>query len=57
MRPLKRHSDIIGSAVRAWRCRKAARSTAENDIVDACVFLLENSLANGIDLSMDGGRP
>jgi NAD(P)-dependent dehydrogenase (short-subunit alcohol dehydrogenase family) len=27
-----------------------------SDIVDACVFLLENSLANSIDLCMDGGR-
>jgi NAD(P)-dependent dehydrogenase (short-subunit alcohol dehydrogenase family) len=28
-----------------------------SDIVDACVFLLENSLANSIDLRVDGGRP
>lgn len=27
-----------------------------SDIVDACLFLLENSLANSIDLCMDGGR-
>ncbi|ASY34026.1 MULTISPECIES: SDR family NAD(P)-dependent oxidoreductase [unclassified Streptomyces] len=27
------------------------------DIVDACRFLLENRLANGIDLSVDGGHP
>jgi NAD(P)-dependent dehydrogenase (short-subunit alcohol dehydrogenase family) len=27
-----------------------------SDIVDACVFLLENSLANSVDLCMDGGR-
>jgi NAD(P)-dependent dehydrogenase (short-subunit alcohol dehydrogenase family) len=27
-----------------------------SEIVDACLFLLENSLANSIDLSMDGGR-
>jgi len=26
------------------------------EIVDACLFLLENSLANSIDLTMDGGR-
>jgi len=24
--------------------------------VDACLFLLENSLANGIDLNVDGGH-
>lgn len=28
-----------------------------SEVVDACVFLLENSLANGIDLRLDGGRP
>jgi NAD(P)-dependent dehydrogenase (short-subunit alcohol dehydrogenase family) len=27
-----------------------------NDIVDGCVFLLENGSANAIDLRMDGGR-
>jgi len=27
-----------------------------SDIVDACVFLLENPVANGIDLRIDGGR-
>lgn len=27
-----------------------------SDIVDACVFLLENSMANSIDLRADGGR-
>lgn len=27
-----------------------------SEIVDACLFLLENSLANAIDLTMDGGR-
>jgi NAD(P)-dependent dehydrogenase (short-subunit alcohol dehydrogenase family) len=27
-----------------------------SDIVDACVFLLENRLANGIDLHLDGGH-
>jgi NAD(P)-dependent dehydrogenase (short-subunit alcohol dehydrogenase family) len=27
-----------------------------SDIVDACVFLLENRVANGIDLRIDGGR-
>ena len=27
-----------------------------SDVVDACVFLLENSLANSIDLALDGGR-
>ncbi|WFB87996.1 MULTISPECIES: SDR family oxidoreductase [Streptomyces] len=27
------------------------------DIVDACRFLLENRLANGIDLPVDGGHP
>ncbi len=27
------------------------------DVVDACRFLLENRLANGIDLSLDGGHP
>jgi NAD(P)-dependent dehydrogenase (short-subunit alcohol dehydrogenase family) len=27
-----------------------------SDIVDACLFLLENPLANAIDLTMDGGR-
>jgi hypothetical protein len=27
-----------------------------SEIVDACLFLLENSLVNSIDLSMDGGR-
>ena len=27
-----------------------------SDVVDACVFLLENALANSIDLHMDGGR-
>jgi len=27
-----------------------------SEIVDACLFLLENSLANGIDLSVDGGH-
>ena len=27
-----------------------------DNIVDACVFLLENADANGIDLRMDGGR-
>jgi NAD(P)-dependent dehydrogenase (short-subunit alcohol dehydrogenase family) len=27
-----------------------------SDIVDACVFLLENPLANGIDLHVDGGH-
>jgi NAD(P)-dependent dehydrogenase (short-subunit alcohol dehydrogenase family) len=27
-----------------------------SDIVNACLFLLENSLANSIDLCMDGGR-
>jgi NAD(P)-dependent dehydrogenase (short-subunit alcohol dehydrogenase family) len=27
-----------------------------SEIVDACLFLLENSLANSIDLRMDGGR-
>jgi len=26
------------------------------DVVDACVFLLENSLANSIDLPVDGGH-
>ncbi|MFJ5282140.1 SDR family oxidoreductase [Streptomyces parvulus] len=26
-----------------------------NDIVDACVFLLENPIANGIDLKLNGG--
>ncbi|HTU74976.1 MAG TPA: SDR family oxidoreductase [Trebonia sp.] len=26
------------------------------EIVDGCVFLLENSLANGIDLCLDGGQ-
>jgi NAD(P)-dependent dehydrogenase (short-subunit alcohol dehydrogenase family) len=26
------------------------------DIVDGCLFLLENPMANGIDLSLDGGR-
>ncbi len=26
------------------------------DVVDGCLFLLENPLANGIDLSLDGGR-
>jgi NAD(P)-dependent dehydrogenase (short-subunit alcohol dehydrogenase family) len=33
------------------------RLGAMSDIVDACVFLLENPLANSIDLSVDGGRP
>jgi NAD(P)-dependent dehydrogenase (short-subunit alcohol dehydrogenase family) len=28
-----------------------------SDVVDACAFLLENSLANSIDLRLDGGRP
>lgn len=28
-----------------------------SDIVNGCVFLLENALANGIDLRLDGGRP
>ncbi|MGE9697306.1 MULTISPECIES: SDR family NAD(P)-dependent oxidoreductase [unclassified Streptomyces] len=27
------------------------------DVVDACRFLLENRLANGIDLPLDGGHP
>jgi hypothetical protein len=27
-----------------------------SDIVDACVFLLENAMANSIDLPVDGGR-
>lgn len=27
-----------------------------SEIVDACTFLLENSLANGVDLSLDGGH-
>jgi hypothetical protein len=27
-----------------------------SDIVDACVFLLENSSANGMDLPMHGGH-
>jgi hypothetical protein len=27
-----------------------------SDIVDACLFLLENPLANGIDLPADGGH-
>jgi NAD(P)-dependent dehydrogenase (short-subunit alcohol dehydrogenase family) len=34
----------------------AGRLGSMNDIVDACVFLLENSVANGIDLRVDGGR-
>jgi NAD(P)-dependent dehydrogenase (short-subunit alcohol dehydrogenase family) len=28
-----------------------------DDIVGACVFLLENPMANGIDLALDGGHP
>ena len=28
-----------------------------SDIVNGCVFLLENPLANGIDLRLDGGHP
>jgi NAD(P)-dependent dehydrogenase (short-subunit alcohol dehydrogenase family) len=28
-----------------------------SDVVHGCVFLLENALANGIDLRLDGGRP
>lgn len=27
-----------------------------DDIVDACVFLLENPMANGVDLCLDGGH-
>jgi NAD(P)-dependent dehydrogenase (short-subunit alcohol dehydrogenase family) len=27
------------------------------EIVDACLFLLENTLVNGVDLNVDGGRP
>lgn len=27
------------------------------EVVDACVFLLENSLVNSVDLRVDGGRP
>jgi hypothetical protein len=26
------------------------------DVVDACLFLLENPMANGIDLPLNGGR-
>jgi NAD(P)-dependent dehydrogenase (short-subunit alcohol dehydrogenase family) len=39
--------------------RKASltgRLGSMSDIVDACVFLLENASANAIDLRMDGGR-
>ncbi len=32
------------------------RLATMSDIVDGCVFLLENPLANGIDLRLDGGR-
>lgn len=32
------------------------RTGSMAEIVEACVFLLENGLANAIDLSMDGGR-
>jgi hypothetical protein len=27
-----------------------------HDIVDGCLFLLENPMANGIDLGLDGGH-
>ena len=27
-----------------------------SDVVDACLFLLENPMANGIDLPLNGGR-
>jgi NAD(P)-dependent dehydrogenase (short-subunit alcohol dehydrogenase family) len=32
------------------------RLSVMSDIVDACLFLLENPVANGIDLRLDGGR-
>jgi len=34
----------------------AHRLGTMNDVVDGCLFLLENPMANGIDLSLDGGR-
>jgi hypothetical protein len=35
----------------------AGRLGTINDIVDGCLFLLENPVANGIDLALDGGHP
>lgn len=32
------------------------RLSSMNDVVDACLFLLENPMANGIDLGLDGGH-
>ena len=33
------------------------RLSRMSEIVDACVFLLENPVVNGVDLRVDGGRP
>jgi NAD(P)-dependent dehydrogenase (short-subunit alcohol dehydrogenase family) len=40
----------------AQRMSLAARLGTMRDIVDGCLFLLENPIANGINLSLDGGR-
>jgi NAD(P)-dependent dehydrogenase (short-subunit alcohol dehydrogenase family) len=34
----------------------AGRLARMRDVVDACLFLLENPMANGIDLPLNGGR-
>jgi NAD(P)-dependent dehydrogenase (short-subunit alcohol dehydrogenase family) len=34
----------------------AGRLARMSDVVDACLFLLENPMANGIDLPLNGGR-
>jgi NAD(P)-dependent dehydrogenase (short-subunit alcohol dehydrogenase family) len=40
----------------AQRMSLAAQLGPMRDIVDGCLFLLENPIANGINLSLDGGR-
>jgi NAD(P)-dependent dehydrogenase (short-subunit alcohol dehydrogenase family) len=50
-------SPVAGQLLEGFR--KASlngRLGTMSDIVDACVFLLENGMANGIDLPMHGGQ-
>jgi NAD(P)-dependent dehydrogenase (short-subunit alcohol dehydrogenase family) len=43
--------------VDTWRKQSLTGELARmSDVVDACLFLLENPLANGIDLPADGGH-
>lgn len=67
----RRGADPVAALGRFWDGNVAAAAMVEgfrklsltgrlgamSDVVDACVFLLENSLANSIDLRLDGGRP